>query len=463
MVATCLVLSVSPSAQAKAKPKAFNGKTCTIVGTSKSEKLTGTPKADVICGLGGNDTINGLGGNDTIDGGVGNDILSGGEGNDSIDGVTGNDSINGQNGNDVLTGDAGNDSLNGGADNDTLQGETGADVFIGGTGTDTAKYSEKTKNLTIDIDNKADDGIAGEKDNIKSDVENITGGSGNDKITGGSAANTISGGGGNDTIKGGSGNDNLAGGGGLDSCDTEISESRSETCEILPLLSKYFARVDGKIRNWPSDWTGCTLVFADYFYGGTIRGIVPIQTDGSVVYDLAPVTNKWMRLMSRAQSRSGSQAIADPTCPLQAIGVDENGLFSGNNNSGLKSIRRGQSNTFEFTMPSLNVITIKVLTGDNEPIPNVSLICESQHNGSWPYGYAVSRGLAPGFGAYGIALASECSGMKTDSNGIIRFKAPAGQIFSVSGELEVLGSQIEIPSITINTDSTRQYILSYTG
>jgi Ca2+-binding RTX toxin-like protein len=228
ITASCLALAMAPSVQANAKPKAFNGKTCTIVGTSKSEKLTGTSKADVICGLGGNDTIYGLGGNDTIDGGVGNDVLSGGDGNDSIDGGTGNDTVNGQNGNDVLTGDSGNDSLNGGAGNDTLQGETGADVFIGGTGTDTAKYSEKTKNLTIDIDNKADDGAAGENDNIKADVENITGGSGNDKITGSSAANTISGGSGNDSISGGggndkiygySGNDTLSGGAGNDALD----------------------------------------------------------------------------------------------------------------------------------------------------------------------------------------------------------------------------------------------------
>jgi Ca2+-binding RTX toxin-like protein len=97
-----------------------------------------------------------------------------------------------------------------------MQGETGADVFIGGAGTDTAKYSEKTTGLTLDIDNRADDGTAGEKDNIKSDVENITGGSGNDIITGSSAANTISGGGGNDTIAGGAGNDKLIGESGSD-------------------------------------------------------------------------------------------------------------------------------------------------------------------------------------------------------------------------------------------------------
>ena len=211
-----LSLAVAPSAQAKANPKAFNGKTCTIVGTSKSEKLTGTPKADVICGLGGNDTISGAGGNDTIDGGAGNDKLSGGDGNDAIDGGAGNDVISGQKGNDALTGDNGNDSLNGGDGNDTLQGETGADLFIGGAGADTATYSDKTKNLTLDIDNKADDGIAGEKDNIKSDVENITGGKGNDAITGSSGVNVISGGTGTDTINGGAGNDSLNGNSGND-------------------------------------------------------------------------------------------------------------------------------------------------------------------------------------------------------------------------------------------------------
>jgi hypothetical protein len=215
-MAACLALAMAPSAQAKAKAKAFNGKTCTVIGTNKSEKLKGTSKADVICGLGGNDTIDGSGGNDTIDGGVGNDVLSGGEGNDSIDGGTGNDTVIGQNGNDVLTGDSGDDSLNGGAGNDTLQGETGADVFIGGTGTDTAKYSEKTSGLTLDIDNRADDGSAGEKDNIKTDVENITGGSGNDKITGNSEPNSLIGGSGNDVISGGSGDDNVNSGVGND-------------------------------------------------------------------------------------------------------------------------------------------------------------------------------------------------------------------------------------------------------
>ena len=216
VMAACLSFAMAPIANAKAKPKAFNGKTCTIVGTSKSEKLTGTSKTDVICGLGGNDTIKGSGGNDVIDGGVGNDVISGGDGNDLIDGGTGNDSLTGDRGNDTITGDGGNDTLNGGVGNDSLQGETGSDILIGGAGTDTAKYSEKVNDLTLDIDNKPDDGILGEKDNIKTGVENVTGGSGNDTITGNSSANVISGGSGNDMMYGGSGNDMMYGGYGND-------------------------------------------------------------------------------------------------------------------------------------------------------------------------------------------------------------------------------------------------------
>ena len=132
-MATCLTITVAPSAQAKSKPKAFNGKTCTIVGTSKSDKLTGTSKADVICGLGGNDTISGSGGNDTIDGGVGNDKLAGGNGTDVIFGGNGNDIASGGNGNDSLLGANGDDALN---------GQAGKDLYDGGIGLNSCYVEE---------------------------------------------------------------------------------------------------------------------------------------------------------------------------------------------------------------------------------------------------------------------------------------------------------------------------------
>lgn len=61
-------------------PAAFNGKTCTIVGTPKGEVLQGTNGDDVICGMGGNDRIQARGGDDVIDGGAGTDTLNGGRG-----------------------------------------------------------------------------------------------------------------------------------------------------------------------------------------------------------------------------------------------------------------------------------------------------------------------------------------------------------------------------------------------
>jgi hypothetical protein len=190
LTATCLALATAPSVQAKAKPKAFNGKTCTIIGSNKSEKLRGTRKADVICGLGGNDTISGLGGNDTLDGGAGNDSIDGGDGNDS---------------------------MNGGADNDILQGRTGADKIAGGPGTDTVTYSEKNKPVRVNLDGVAGDGVAGEKDIVRTDVENITGGSANDVLTGNNGQNKILSGSGNDTIDSGAGEDTVDAGQGKDS------------------------------------------------------------------------------------------------------------------------------------------------------------------------------------------------------------------------------------------------------
>jgi hypothetical protein len=264
LVAQCLAFVILPTTNAVEIPKAFNGENCTIIGTGTSERLMGTSRADVICGLGGNDTISGLGGNDTIDGGEGNDILAGGDANDTIYGGGGNDAISGQNGNDILVGQNGNDSINGDSGNDILQGQSGSDVFTGGTGIDTVTYSEVSDNLTLDIDSKADDGVTGENDNIKTDVENITGGQGNDKITGSSSANFIYGGSGNDMIYGGSGNDmiygesgndglignagvdNLNGGAGRNFCKIDGSDPKYLTCagNYLELAEK---KIEGRI------------------------------------------------------------------------------------------------------------------------------------------------------------------------------------------------------------------------
>ena len=127
-------------------------------------------------------TMRGMGGNDTLISGYADDVLDGGGGDDLLDGQTYFF------GNKLLLGGAGNDTLLGGDGNDTLDGGLGADLMKGGTGNDTADYSSRTANLTIGIGTLADDGEAGEHDNVYNDVENVEGGAGNYFIRG-SAAN----------------------------------------------------------------------------------------------------------------------------------------------------------------------------------------------------------------------------------------------------------------------------------
>jgi len=195
-----------------------------------------------------------------------------GSGNDTIDAnFVGNRADN------EFTGNGGNDLEVGGAGNDTFHEGTapsGADVMDGGTGSDLCDYSGRTGNLTVSLDNTANDGEAGEGDNCggvapgniaiglqitfseaigftqaivpipgegpessPENVENVNGGSGNDVLAGsdqgnvlnGNAGNdvlsgqgssdTLSGGDGDDVLSGGAGNDALSGGNGTDTVD----------------------------------------------------------------------------------------------------------------------------------------------------------------------------------------------------------------------------------------------------
>jgi subtilisin family serine protease len=157
-----------------------------------------------------------IGGNDAAA-----NTLYGGGGNDTIFGGGGNDTLYGQGGNDYLDAGADNDYVDGGDANDTLYGDFGADTYFGGNGIDNVNYSGRTGSVVASINAVADDGTsndgpAGARDNIRTDVEDIYGGSGNDTLTGSSAANGLHGGGGTDTITGGTGADSLYGDDGND-------------------------------------------------------------------------------------------------------------------------------------------------------------------------------------------------------------------------------------------------------
>jgi hemolysin type calcium-binding protein len=125
--------------------------------------------------------------------------------------------ILGGDGNDTLTGGAGDDLLVGGEGNDVMDGQGGADIFAGQNGTDRADYVSRTGPVTVSLDGQANDGAAGERDNVLDDVETIRGGSGNDSLTGNGNRNFLIGGPGDDFIFGlGGAHDDLNGGPGDD-------------------------------------------------------------------------------------------------------------------------------------------------------------------------------------------------------------------------------------------------------
>lgn len=157
-------------------------------------------------------------GTGTIDGTPGDDVIVGALGPDAIDAGGGNDTVCSLGGNDVLTGGDGTDVLRAGAGVDRLvEGATanGSDVLDGGADLDTIDYSARTAAVVVNRDSVANDGAAGEKDNVVG-CETIQGGSGADTLTGGDGADTLVGNGGNDRLAGGKGNDTLRGGAGVD-------------------------------------------------------------------------------------------------------------------------------------------------------------------------------------------------------------------------------------------------------
>ena len=148
-------------------------------------------------------------GNDTVDddlyvtpfttyGGLGNDVLRGGGGPDTMDGGPGNDSLDGSFGNDVLV------------------GAEGVDALVGGSGRDRASYMERSAAVSVSLDDVANDGAAGETDNVASSVEDVTGGAGSDALAGSGDANELIGGAGDDALDGAAGDDALDGGPGAD-------------------------------------------------------------------------------------------------------------------------------------------------------------------------------------------------------------------------------------------------------
>lgn len=83
------------------------------------------------------------------------------------------------------------------------------DVLSGGSGQDRADFSNHSTGVAVALDDVANDGAWGEEDNVKPDVEHLTGSEHGDFLVGSALANRMSGGPGWDRMFGLEGNDAL--------------------------------------------------------------------------------------------------------------------------------------------------------------------------------------------------------------------------------------------------------------
>jgi Ca2+-binding RTX toxin-like protein len=179
------------------------------------EALEGSRLDDVILAGPISNNIFGLAGDDVLNGGPGSDLgIFGGDGDDQIQGGPGDD-FN-------LLGEGGSDVVNGGAGDDRLESRTAdddPDSLIGGAGEDLADYDAASGPVTVSLDGRANDGVAGENDNVARSIEDIRGSAHSDRITGSAVANDLAGGAGRDVLRGLGGSDGLDGGRGIDHLD----------------------------------------------------------------------------------------------------------------------------------------------------------------------------------------------------------------------------------------------------
>ncbi len=207
---------------------------------SDIEDMLGGAGGMTLIGSDGPNNITGGTGNDVLDGRGGKDQLSGREGIDTADYSThtapvtltldsndaDNDGAAGEG--DViwtdienLRGGQGDDTLAGGVGNNVLDGGPGADTISGGDGVDAVDYSTRTAPVNVTLaGGAADDGEAGEHDNVAADVEGAFGGSGNDTLAGNAADGFLYGFGGNDDLRDSGGADTLDAGAGDDTIDS---------------------------------------------------------------------------------------------------------------------------------------------------------------------------------------------------------------------------------------------------
>ena len=262
-----------------------------LISTSaEAVTVDGGADNDEITTGGAADTLNGGDGNDALDGGLGSDTLNGGadtldpywNGGDWIlyqsrsasitadlagnggDGQAGeNDTI----GSDVehLVGGSGNDTLTGNAGQNAFVGGGGADVMRGAEGKDWAIYWDHPAGVNVSLDGVANDGYAGENDNVESGIENIVGDSGPDTLTGDDGANGLYPMSGNDTMNGAGGDDEMYGSSGADVFN---GGAGSDTATYVYTSSPVMVDLDGVADDGPASDNDNVMPDVERLVGG---------------------------------------------------------------------------------------------------------------------------------------------------------------------------------------------------
>jgi Ca2+-binding RTX toxin-like protein len=208
------------------------------VGTSSVNTFTGTNGQDIISGLGNNDILNGLAGDDTF-------LYTVGDGRDIVDGGAGNDTLN-------ILGKTNSETLSvvfNGTPVSIIAGGTVTDVesitvdLLGGI--DTLDYGSTTANLMVNLSTGLASGFT-----AIANIENVTGGFGNDIITGNDGENTLRGEFGDDILDGGLGSDRLIGGAGNDTYIVDnINDNISDSSGTDTVLSSINWTLDNNLEN----------------------------------------------------------------------------------------------------------------------------------------------------------------------------------------------------------------------
>ena len=235
-------------------------------GDGNNEITTGDGNNEITTGGGDNHITTGDGDNEIITG-DGNNEIETGDGNNEIETGGGDDHVTTGGGDDTIhTGD-GDDVVHAGGGDDTIVGGQGGgnDFYDGGIGVNTVEYPSATNSITVDlneIDRSGDPIIGGALGDVLAtaalpadtpvgyaqgadigidvllNIQNATGGSGDDTIIGNNFNNILDGGIGADALTGGAGNDTYV----VDNIGDVVTEAAGQGTDTVQSSIELHAR-----------------------------------------------------------------------------------------------------------------------------------------------------------------------------------------------------------------------------